>query len=329
MCAAVALDPDSVLLIMHANTYNAVLRQYHYRHKQLSSATSLLSELPLFKTFTYSKVASIAYTMTNQTYSAESTLAKFGEPIRQVLLIVQGQVKTYAAPFEASQLSRDVDIGKLLLKRIPKLAVALLGRGQIIGEAELHAGKDTFQHTYISSSSTTEVLLFPVDVFKESLSQGVDEKVLQTARDQAKEKETRQASRLSRATEVIKSMVGNTDFREVKTKSELMNLLPAILDPQVPQEAAPVVVYRRPIAPALSSSPSVSPRGGQKDHLSFMSSMHSKADDISEANLASTTLKNQALSAELKKSAMRPPIIKTQPPPTFRSPRKIFYGIGL
>ena len=63
MCAAVAVDPNSILLIMHANTYNAVLRQYHYRQKQLTTATNLLSELPLFKSYAYSKLATVAYTV--------------------------------------------------------------------------------------------------------------------------------------------------------------------------------------------------------------------------------------------------------------------------
>ena len=171
MCAAVAVVPNSILLIMHASTYNAVLRQHHYRQKQLSAATNLLSELPLFKSFAYSKLATIAYTvlynsamntaafyktvilhlnlsilrlaspfyqMTSQTYSAENTLARFGEPIKNVMLIVKGEVKVFAAPAQPSQLSKDPNLGKLLMKRLPKLAVSLLGRGQIIGEMEVN-----------------------------------------------------------------------------------------------------------------------------------------------------------------------------------------------
>lgn len=75
--------------------------------------------------------------MTSQTYSAENTLAKYGEPIKNVMLIVKGEVKVFAAPVQPLQLSKDPNLGKLLLKRLPKLAVSLLGRGQIIGEMEV------------------------------------------------------------------------------------------------------------------------------------------------------------------------------------------------
>ena len=46
--------------------------------KQLSSATTLLQELPLFKHLNYSRLASIAYTMRSQTYSSGSVIVKQG-----------------------------------------------------------------------------------------------------------------------------------------------------------------------------------------------------------------------------------------------------------
>jgi CRP-like cAMP-binding protein len=85
--------------------------------------------------------------MTSQTYSAENTLAKYGQPIKNVMLIAKGEVKVFAAPAQPSQLSKDTNLGKLLMKRLPKLAVSLLGRGQIIGEMEV-----TFNCSYCSLS---------------------------------------------------------------------------------------------------------------------------------------------------------------------------------
>eukprot|EP01036_Dinobryon_divergens_P029081 gene29081-38139_t len=247
MCAAVAVDPNSILLIMHANTYNAVLRQYHYRQKQLTTATNLLSELPLFKSYAYSKLATVAYTMTSQSYSAENTLAKFGEPIKNVMLIVKGEVKVFAAPAQPSQLSKDTNLGKLLMKRLPKLAVSLLGRGQIIGEMEVHSGEHSFQHTYVSAAASTELLQFPLEVLLEHIKEEDGIVSFHKIGEQSRQLEHVRTKRLTRATEVMKGMVVSSDIREVRNKDELLNLLPVILDTQLglPQENPPVVVYRK------------------------------------------------------------------------------------
>ncbi len=230
------MSEDSMLLIMHAETYNAVLRQHHYRQKQLSSATALLSELPLFKMYNYSKIASIAYTMRSQTYSAQSMIAQYGQVINNVILIVSGQVKVYAAPASTGG-AREEDgggdrINKIIEKRIPRLAVSMLGRGQIIGELEMHKGLRTFQMTYESGSASTEVLEMPSTVFKESVGgaefrQSALYKSLEEINDQ---NELRRQGRLTRAYDAMKSMMGGTT-RAVQSKDELMNVLPMLVDP--------------------------------------------------------------------------------------------------
>lgn len=231
------MDEQSVLLIMHADTYNAVLRQHHYRQKQLSSATALLSELPLFKMYNYSKIASIAYTMRSQTYSAQAVLASHGEVINNVILIVSGQVKVYAAPGLTSVSTKirgeaGDNITKMIEKRIPRLAVAMLGRGQIIGESEMHKNMSTFQMTYEAGSASTEVLEMPCTVYKESVG---SVEFRQTDAYKSLEElnalnEQRQAGRLARAYDAMKGMMGGST-REVKSKDELLNVLPVIVDP--------------------------------------------------------------------------------------------------
>jgi len=165
-CACVNIDDISMCLIMHAETYNTVLRQHHYRQKQLSSATALLQELPLFKHHNYSKVASVAYTMRSQTYSNQAAIVNYGDTINNVLLIAAGQVKVYAAPKVDENQEKKLIV---IHKRIPKLAIALLGRGSIIGEMEIQKGLRTFQLTYESGAAATEVLEMPATVFKDSL----------------------------------------------------------------------------------------------------------------------------------------------------------------
>lgn len=305
MCAAVSLDETSMMMIMHADTYNSVLRQHHYRQKQLSVATNLLSELPLFKAFAYSKIATIAYTMTNQTFSAQSRIAKFNETIQQVMLIVKGQVKTYATPVPVSELSKDPDVGRLLKKRIPQLAISFLGRGQIIGEAEVYSGLDRFQHTYEAATSQTEVLQIPLEVFRENIAVGVvEEAALQNVHRIHNDREQRQLTRLARARNLIKSMVGSEDAGELKSKRQLLNLLPVILDSQVPQSMPPVTVYRR------------------KDGVN-VNNISLKSVSVSEA---SPTQDPTSLADKLKKAALVPPTMKTSAPPSFRSPRKMMFS---
>lgn len=219
---------------MHADTYNAVLRQHHYRQKQLSSATALLSELPLFKHHIYSKIASIAYTMKSQTYSSQSIIAKHGDIINNVLLVASGQVKVYAPTSKETDNPTQPGINKIIERRIPKLAVALLGRGQIIGEIEVQKGLRTFQMTYESSAASTEILEMPATVFKESLSTGdFRQSIIYQALDGInQEKEQRRIGRLSRAHDAMKKMMeGNTE--DLKAKEELLGILPSIIDPSV------------------------------------------------------------------------------------------------
>eukprot|EP00981_Chlorochromonas_danica_P015591 scaffold13610_cov159-Ochromonas_danica.AAC.4 len=244
-CAVIAIDDDSMLLVMHADTYNAVLRQHHYRQKQLSSATSLLQELPLFRHNIYSKIASIAYTMRSQTYSSGSLLVKVGDPINNVLLIASGQVKVYAPP-GGDGVTEEAGQGNQVMKRLPRLAVAVLGRGQIIGEAELHKGLRTFLMTYETAAASTEILEMPSTVFKEALDSGDfrNSVVYRSIEMVVEEKELRRTGRISRAYDAMKKMVeGRT--KVLKAKEEIMNILPGLLDTS----------YSSPPLTSISASP--------------------------------------------------------------------------
>jgi CRP-like cAMP-binding protein len=220
-------------LVLHADTYNAVLRQHHYRQKQLSSATALLSELPLFKGHNYSKIASIAYTMRSQSYSSGTILAKHGEIINNVLLIASGQVKVYAPPAQGNTHTDEKD-KNTPTKRLPRLAVCLLGRGQIVGEIEISKNSRTFQMTYETCSATTEILEMPATTFKDSISteEIKQSMIYKSIEDINEEKEQRRVGRLTRAYDAVKKMMeGNSS--EKKAKDELMSILPAIIDPAV------------------------------------------------------------------------------------------------
>eukprot|EP01040_Poterioochromonas_malhamensis_P017502 gene17502-20142_t len=255
-CAVVSRDADSFLMIMHADTYNAVLRQHHYRQKQLSSATALLSELPLFKHLNYSKIASIAYTMKSQTYSSGSVIVRTGQVINNVMLVVGGQIKVFASSTDAAALpgdgygkakaatsatvakslaaSYEISVNKMITKRIPRLAVSILGRGQIIGENEVAHGQRTFAMTYESCAAGTEVLEIPATVFKENIT-SLDFKKsanYSTIETMNQEKEERRQGRMHRAYVAMRKMMEGPS-KEEKVKEQLLTVLPQILDPAV------------------------------------------------------------------------------------------------
>ena len=255
-CACVAIDENSMMLIMHADTYNAVLRQHHYRQKQLSSATALLQELPLFRHHTYPKVASIAYTMRSQTYSNQTTIVNFGDTINNVLLIASGQVKVFAPPMQQSsqqdpqQQQRETPLmQKILQKRIPRLAIALLGRGQIIGEMEIQNGIRTFQMSYVSGSASTEILEMPASVFKESIVAGsfTQSMLYKTLGDLNKQKEARRMGQMERAYGAMREMMGG-GVNDIKAHDDMSNILPVIMDPpptQSPTQPQPQAYAQR------------------------------------------------------------------------------------
>lgn len=135
-----------MLLVIHADTYNLVLKQHHYRQKQLSSATALLQELPLFKHHNYSAIAAIAYTLKSQTYSNKTTIIRSGDVINNLLLINSGDIKVYSMTNSNNdQTNNNIDKNisqheKNIQKRLPKLAIAIWSKGKIIGETELLKG---------------------------------------------------------------------------------------------------------------------------------------------------------------------------------------------
>ena len=174
--AAVTTTDDSLLFIMHGETYDACLRKFHFRQRALSSATKLLQGLPLFNYMSFSKISQVAYTMKSLTYTNHSTITAAGQPIKSVFLIAAGQVKVFAVKENSrskNPVVRNVE------KRIPALAVCLLGPGQIIGSNELKKSEDKFEMTYVANSSLCELFEMPLTIYMDHLTAPA----LKTSRD--------------------------------------------------------------------------------------------------------------------------------------------------
>jgi CRP-like cAMP-binding protein len=151
--SAVAISEDSLLLIMHASTYEAVLKKFHYRQKALSSAIKLLQELPLFNFAGFTKLSQLAYGMQNSLRPTNSIIASEGEPMNRVFIIGQGSVQVMASTGNLSELTENPHIRR----KMPRLCLCKMGRGQLIGLTEILESQKTFSATYISGSPDCEI----------------------------------------------------------------------------------------------------------------------------------------------------------------------------
>jgi CRP-like cAMP-binding protein len=233
-----------VLLYLHADTYNAVLRQHHFRQTRLDSSIALLQELPLFQQLSPSVLTAIAYTIKSQTYSRNEVVVADGEVINNLFLIASGDIKvhapavatttTAAATSSASASvdstdSRSVSIRKT---RPPSVAVAVMSRGKLIGEAEVFQDARLFEFSYRVSSSIAELLAIPATVLREALhANRVKEsqvyRSIEAAHLQKKmviDERVKTALRMTTAMMMAKSTTegqGSIRSKELKSKSEL------------------------------------------------------------------------------------------------------------
>lgn len=221
---------DTFLLVLHGDTYNTVLRQAHYRQKQLAACTSLLSQLPLFKAYPYAKLSNIAYYMRSQGYSTTALIRAAGSPVDRVLIVNTGSVKQLH-PVNKGRLGPEATEEETLTRRLPALAYAILGRGSVIGEIEMHRRLPTFQFTYISGSNDCEVFEMPLEVYIDHVStrelRGTDlYKSIETIK-QAQEQ--LHGNRLHRAVDAIKAIVVS-EAKANDDKANLLKMLPLLVD---------------------------------------------------------------------------------------------------
>jgi CRP-like cAMP-binding protein len=234
MCAAVASTDDTFMFIMHGDTYNTVLRQHHYRSKQLSAATALLQQLPIFNTYSYSKLSNVAYGMKSSTFSNTSVLVRAGAPIINVFIVNVGQVKVMQAAAqrpEASNADGVLNAQETLEMRLPRLAHAIMGKGSIVGQHELNNGLTVFTNTYVSCRNDTAVFELPAAAYRECcLSPDIRATpVAQTLNAVLNQRERTYRERVERTSESAKKFA-MAHARSVDDKAQLLRLLPLLID---------------------------------------------------------------------------------------------------
>ena len=248
MCSAVAATSNSFCFILHASTYNVVLKQHHYRASKLSSATALLKEMPVFNTYTHAKLSSVAFNMKSTFHQKTSIIAKAGDAIGRVLIIHTGTVRVLEEremPKKGGEDEDDKDLvepaetkhsrsaQETLLRRLPRLAVSELGKGSVIGEWELLQGKKTFSTTYVSNSNDCEVFEMPLEIYHDCCTSAtISEHQQDLMREKhvlAQRRNARIRGRLDRTENRIKKIA--LDFAKDKDdQGTLLRMLPLLID---------------------------------------------------------------------------------------------------
>ena len=227
---AFSFTDDTFLLILHADTYNAVLKQAHYRQKQLASCTALLNQLPLFRHYPYPQLQLIAYYMSSKQFSLGAVIRKAGAPVDCVLIVCNGTVRQSQPPPKGRLPDNATQVEKLV-RRLPSFSYSVLGRGCVIGEREVHECQEFLQRTYMANSNDCEVFEMPMNVWveyaatKEMRKTGLFKEV-QGLRGQVEEEHT---ERLRRAVDTVKSLVVSEAAFE-DDKAALLQMLPLLVD---------------------------------------------------------------------------------------------------
>lgn len=154
-----------------------MFRKHHFRQAQMSSAMSLLKDIPAFNWYSYSKMSQIAYNLKSQTYHGRMTIIRAGQPVTNILLVHTGRIKVVDTSHNLmlSQKSENhattssstlASPRSLLTKHVSSpLYVRELGRGQLIGETEVLKGLDTFEMSY-QACGACEVFELPREYFE-------------------------------------------------------------------------------------------------------------------------------------------------------------------
>lgn len=234
-CAAIANDENSVLMILHADTYDFVLRKFHTRQRQLNLARSLLTELPLFSHYGFSKISAVAYTLKCQIFTNKSYIVKAGMPVNCVYLIISGEVKVISRQAsvgaKTDEDERRFGSSADLERKIPPMAYAQIGRGFFIGDMAVQNKSPTFLMDYMVTSAQCEVFEMPLSVYLESVQSTSSKEAYTFEKLEAasKERDRNHQARIGRACNAVRSMM-KTAMDEVSAKYVLMDVLPALMN---------------------------------------------------------------------------------------------------
>jgi CRP-like cAMP-binding protein len=158
----------------------------------------LLGMLPAFSSWTSSALTHVSYTMTKVEYSMNDKIVMFGQALRDVFILVEGEVDlTTKIRLDKTNVLDSVSF--------TEVRVASLLSGSILGDLELTVEKSkTFRATARVKSSSCVLLKISTDDFKDLILNAPDSKVGQLIRRNAAATSEFRKTRLLEAQEAKK-----------------------------------------------------------------------------------------------------------------------------
>ena len=135
------------------------------------------------------------------------------------------KVESSSAKVPNSKKDKTDVLYSMLEKRLPQLAVAYLGRGQIIGENELHKNIPHYENTFVVASAECEILEIPMDIYKKHVipADRRNKKEYKDITEQCSMRKETQTSRSHRAHEAIETML--TQRTKDNHRKEQLNVI--------------------------------------------------------------------------------------------------------
>ena len=177
-----------------------------------------------------STLTALAYTMKGHTYSKNSIVVHSGSPLNDLHIILSGDVKVYTQTCNTG--TKDMKEFLENKRRIPQIALSIMGRGRIIGESEIFKGVNNFEYTYEVVSSNTEIFAMPTTVFKEAMNNGLFKHSALYKSLEASHKRNDHVlnDRAIRAVDVIKSLMIENK-KDLTSRNVLERALPTLINP--------------------------------------------------------------------------------------------------
>lgn len=223
--ASAVVDPGSVLLVVHADCYNAVLRRHHLRQQKMAEGLHLLQNVAVFRDAGYAKLAQIAFAMKFVQVSAKTRLVCAGDAVETVYLLGTGLVSVLSRCADPSR--GGAQAGGVF--KSMSLAVAQWGKGFVVGERELQGGLKHFENTY-ETVGQCEMFEIPVQLCKEIIKPADrDDEGDVAAPLSPMELEFRaDRERVARASSAVQSIFGS-GLMQSQANADLLRLLPLLI----------------------------------------------------------------------------------------------------
>lgn len=215
-----ATTSDCIICRLDKNLYDSSIKAIHAEKQSLFEKKKMLGKVPTFSSWTDSALTHVSYTMTKVEYAMNDKIVMFGQAMRDVFILVEGEVDlTTKIKLDKTNVLDSVSF--------TEVRVASLLSGSILGDLELTVEKSkTYRVTARVKTSSCVMLKMSTDDFKDLILNSPDSDVGQTIRSNAAATSAFRKTRLleaQKAKKFEKKVKVDKKLSEASTVSKLRN----------------------------------------------------------------------------------------------------------